>query len=171
MTAWNPGAEHLYGYAASEMIGQSITRVVPADRIDVLTDLLARLGRGERITHFETERVTKDGGRIAISISAAPLIDDHGRPVGAAKIAHDITDRRRAEAGAVPASWLDVRTTLANVAAWTSRSSPTGVLCMLSKRMAQLPRSRSPTSIRKRSPGHRSCSDAIRTIRTHREAW
>lgn len=98
VTSWNPAAERLYGWTADEMVGAPIARIVPPDKRDELTDILARLGRGERIDHHETARVTKDGRRIEVANTISPLIDGAGRVVGASKIARDVTERKRAEA-------------------------------------------------------------------------
>src|SRR5215211_3025068 len=98
VTSWNPAAERLYGWTAAEMVGTPIVRIVPPDKRAELADILARLGRGERIDHHETARVTKDGRRLDVSVTISPLIDAVGRVVGASKIARDVTDRKRAEA-------------------------------------------------------------------------
>src|SRR5262249_5521313 len=73
VTAWNPAAERIFGYTAAEIIGQSIDRIVPADRRDELHGLLARVRRGERIDHFETTRVRRDGRRVEVSLSVSPV--------------------------------------------------------------------------------------------------
>jgi PAS domain S-box-containing protein len=91
--SWNRGAERLFGYTAAEAIGQQIFLIVPSDRVDEERDVLARLRRGERITHFETLRRTKDGRRVPVSLSVSPIRDDQGRIIGAAKVARDISDR------------------------------------------------------------------------------
>jgi PAS domain S-box-containing protein len=97
VTSWNPAAERLYGWSAHEMVGQSIKKIVPDDRLGELEEILARLRRGERIEHHETERITKDGRRIEVSLSVSPILDGKKRVVGAAKIARDVTERRRFE--------------------------------------------------------------------------
>jgi PAS domain S-box-containing protein len=97
VTSWNEAAERLFGYSASEMIGQSITRIIPEHLQYEEVDILAKLRRGERIERYETVRVRKDGERLEISLTISPIRDASGRVVGAAKIAHDITARRRAE--------------------------------------------------------------------------
>lgn len=98
VTSWNQAAERLYGYTAEEMIGQSIARIFPPERIDQLRDFMDRLRRGERISHHDAVRVTKDGRRIDISVSVSPVTDAAGRIVGAATIAQDISERKRMEA-------------------------------------------------------------------------
>jgi PAS domain S-box-containing protein len=98
VTSWNPAAERLFGWTAAEMIGRSIATIVPPDKRAELAEILARLGRGERIEHHETARVAKNGRRIDVSNSISPLVDDAGQVIGAVKIGRDITARRHAEA-------------------------------------------------------------------------
>ena len=98
ITSWNEGARRLFGYTADEMIGQPIHRIMPPDRVDDMYRILARIRDGQRVEHFETERVRKDGERIQVSLTVSPIRDASGRIVGASKIARDVTDRRRAEA-------------------------------------------------------------------------
>jgi len=88
---WNRGAERVFGYRADEVIGLPITILLPADRQSEEETILQTLRSGGRIDHFETERVTKDGRRIRISLSVSPITDGEGKIVGAAKIARDIT--------------------------------------------------------------------------------
>ncbi len=97
ITSWNAGAERLFGYTAAEAVGQSITMIIPHERRDEETKILARLRRGERIEHFETIRVAKDGRLLEISLSVSPLRDSEGQIIGASKIARDISARRQAE--------------------------------------------------------------------------
>src|SRR5262245_57120787 len=97
ITSWNPGAEQIYGYTADEMIGKPINLLIPADRPDEAPSILQRIGRGERVEHYETVRRRKDGERIDISLSVSPLADERGKIVGASKIARDITARRHAQ--------------------------------------------------------------------------
>jgi PAS domain S-box-containing protein len=97
ITSWNPAAERLFGWTAEEMVGNSITRIVPEGRLGELKEILARLGRGERVDHHETVRRAKDGSLIEVSISVSPIVDSEGLVVGAAKIARNITERRRFE--------------------------------------------------------------------------
>src|ERR1700760_4821573 len=70
---WNPGAERLYGYSAAEMIGQDMTVILPPDRVDEESKILERIGRGERVEHFDAVRVRKDGGIIHVSIAISPV--------------------------------------------------------------------------------------------------
>jgi len=95
--SWNPGAAKLYGYSAEEMVGRSISTLCPPDRRHELIEILQRIGRGEKIEYFETERVRKDGLSILVSVTVSPIRDPDGRIQGASTIARDITDRKRAE--------------------------------------------------------------------------
>lgn len=97
ITSWNRGAERLYGYTAAEAVGRPVTLVIPPERIDDEERMLARLRTGDRLEQFETERVRKDGSRFDVSVTLSPIKDASDRMIGASKIAHDITDRRRAE--------------------------------------------------------------------------
>jgi PAS domain S-box-containing protein len=95
--SWNRGAERLYGYAATEIIGRSVRLLMPPDRRDEEPEILARIRRDERVEHYETIRLRRDGSRIAVSLTVSPLKDAWGRLVGVSKIARDITARREAE--------------------------------------------------------------------------
>jgi PAS domain S-box-containing protein len=125
--SWNPGAERLYGYTPDEAIGQPVTMLIPPDHQDEEPQIIKRIKRGERIDHYETVRVRKDGARIDISLTVSPVKDASGRIIGASKIARDISGRKRAaetqaflaEASREIASSLDYETTLANVARMT----------------------------------------------------
>lgn len=92
---WNPAAERIFGYSAAEMIGRSITRLFPPERVSEEDLLLTSIARGERVAHFETVRVRKDGTRLPVSVTLSPLRDELGRIIGASKIARDITERHR----------------------------------------------------------------------------
>ncbi len=96
ITSWNQAAEKIYGYTADEMLGTSITRLIPADRQAEEEQILARLRRGEKLEHFETVRQTKDKRLIDVSITTSPIRDASGKLVGASKIARDITERKKA---------------------------------------------------------------------------
>ncbi len=97
VTSWNLGAERLFGYTAEEMIGQSITRLFPPERENEEPRILAQIQRGERVDHFDTQRVTKDGRIIEVSLSISPVRNAEGVVVGASKIARDITQRKQWE--------------------------------------------------------------------------
>ena len=98
IATWNQAAERLFGYRADEVIGKSITILIPADRRNEETGILERIRRGERIEHFETMRQRKDGSLIDISLTVSPLTDESGTIIGASKIARDITEQKRREA-------------------------------------------------------------------------
>jgi PAS domain S-box-containing protein len=93
ITSWNRGAEQLFGYTAAEAIGQSVFLIIPEDRIAEEHDVLARLGRGEKIDHFETVRRAKDGRPVHISLTVSPIRDATGHVIGASKVARDISQR------------------------------------------------------------------------------
>jgi PAS domain S-box-containing protein len=94
--SWNSGAEAVYGYTAEEALGRSINLLVPPDRQDEEQQILARLRAGQRICHFDTVRVRKDGRRIDVSLTISPVWEE-GRIAGASHIARDISDRKRLE--------------------------------------------------------------------------
>jgi PAS domain S-box-containing protein len=95
--SWNHGAEQLYGYSKGEVIGKSIALVIPPHLRDEESSILDRLVRGERIEHFETTRMRKDGTLVSISLTISPVRNARGGVVGASTIARDITERKRAE--------------------------------------------------------------------------
>ncbi len=97
VTSWNAGAEKIFGYSASEMVGRPITRLIPTDRLREEVQIMRRLRNGEDIDHFETLRVAKDGRLLEMSITVSPIRYASGKIVGASKVARDITDRKRAE--------------------------------------------------------------------------
>ncbi|MDB4909005.1 MAG: sensor protein [Gemmatimonadetes bacterium] len=96
ITSWNAGAERLFGWTADEAIGQPITLIIPKERLGEEVEIVGRVRRGERVEHFETERIRKDGSLVAVSLSISPVRDPEGRIVGAAKIARDFTAEREA---------------------------------------------------------------------------
>jgi PAS domain S-box-containing protein len=97
VTSWNKGAQRLFGYSAGEMVGQSILRLIPSDRHHEEAEILRRLQQGNRIEHFETVRVRKDGSKVYVSLTVSPVKNSEGEVVGASKIARDIGDRVQAE--------------------------------------------------------------------------
>jgi PAS domain S-box-containing protein len=97
ITSWNPAAVHLFGYTPEEIIGKPITTIIPKELHSEEGHILARLRRGERLEHFETVRVAKDGHRIEVSLTVSPIKDEDGTVIGASKIARDITPRKRSE--------------------------------------------------------------------------
>jgi PAS domain S-box-containing protein len=97
VTSWNPAATRLFGYKPEEIIGKSITLIIPPERQAEEDTILEQLRRGERVDHFETVRLAKDGTRIDVSLTISPIRDPSGAIVGASKIARDITARKRSE--------------------------------------------------------------------------
>ena len=97
ITSWNRGAEILFGYSASEMVGQSIRRLIPPERMGEEDVILAHIKRGECMQHFETVRLRKDGSFVNVSVTVSAIKDAEGRIVGASKVARNITDRKLAE--------------------------------------------------------------------------
>jgi two-component system cell cycle sensor histidine kinase/response regulator CckA len=97
ITAWNKGAERIYGYTGNEIVGKNISVLAPPDRPDEIPHILEMIRRGETVEHFESMRVTKDGRRLNVSISVSPIRDANGRVTGASAIARDITAQKRAE--------------------------------------------------------------------------
>jgi PAS domain S-box-containing protein len=97
ITSWNAGAERLFGYTAKEAIGHHISMIIPLDRRDEETSILAQLNRGERIAHFDTIRLRKDGTTLETSLTISPVRDAAGKIIGASKIARDVSGRKRVE--------------------------------------------------------------------------
>jgi PAS domain S-box-containing protein len=97
ITSWNIGAERIFGYTAEEMIGTSIMRLIPPNRHEEEREILSRIRRGERVDHFETVRLAKDGRELSVSVTVSPIKDSAGHVIGASKVARDITERRNSE--------------------------------------------------------------------------
>jgi PAS domain S-box-containing protein len=97
ITSWNAGAERLFGYTAAEIIGKSITMLIPPERREMEKDILERLRRGEHVKHYESVRRRKDGIAIDISLTVSPIKDAQGEIIGTSRIARDITERKREE--------------------------------------------------------------------------
>src|ERR1700722_15630498 len=95
--SWNAGAERIFGYTAAEAIGQPITIIIPPEHHAEERNILDRVRHGNRVDHFDTIRVTKDGRRIPISLTVSPVLDSRGVIIGASKIARDISERKRSE--------------------------------------------------------------------------
>lgn len=95
VTSWNDAAERMFGYTANEMVGESILKLIPEERVDEEPKILEQLKRGERVDHFETIRVTKDGEPLNISLTISPVKDSKGNIIGASKIARDITKQKQ----------------------------------------------------------------------------
>jgi PAS domain S-box-containing protein len=97
ITSWNASAERLFGYSASEAVGQHISMIIPVDRMDEERVIIEQISRGDRIEHFDTVRVRKDRRTLDISLTISPLRDGNGKIIGASKIARDITQRKQIE--------------------------------------------------------------------------
>src|SRR5262245_61889656 len=97
ISSWNEGACRTFGYTVEEVVGRSITLLIPRDRQDEGSEILARIRRGERVEHYETKRQRKDGSLLDVSLTISPIKDAQGRIIGASKIARDITERKQTE--------------------------------------------------------------------------
>jgi PAS domain S-box-containing protein len=95
ITSWNAGARRIFGYEPEEVVGQPVTILIPPDRWHEEAQILKRLQNGERVDHFETTRIRKDGSRIAISLTISPIRDSAGAISGISKIARDVTEHRQ----------------------------------------------------------------------------
>jgi PAS domain S-box-containing protein len=98
ITSWNAGAERIYGYSAQEIVGQPVTRLFLPDRQDEYTQIMTRIRRGERVDHFETTRVRKDGVHLTVSVTISPIKNSSGTIIGASTIARDLTEHKHLEA-------------------------------------------------------------------------
>lgn len=96
ITTWNKGAERLYGYTAEEVVGRPLAMLIPPDHPDELPAIIEQVKRGERVEHFETVRVRKDGSRVDVSLTISPVKNAAGKIVGASKIARNVTARNKA---------------------------------------------------------------------------
>ena len=97
ITSWNTAAESMYGYTAGEILGRPVSLLIADDRPDEMVEILGQIRRGERVEHYETTRVRKDGTVVPVSLSVSPVHDSTGVIVGASSIARDITERKRSE--------------------------------------------------------------------------
>ncbi len=97
IVSWTAAAEKMYGYSAAEAKGQPISLIVPPDHINEIMQILQKIGRGEKVAHHETIRVTKDGRRLYVSLIVSPIKDAGGKIIGASSMARDITERKHAE--------------------------------------------------------------------------
>ncbi|MDX6523308.1 MAG: hypothetical protein QOI17_821 [Gaiellales bacterium] len=111
---WNRGAELLYGYTVEQAVGMPAAMLAPPDRPDELSDILDRIGRGERIEQFDTVRVRSDGTLVDVALTVSPIERDDGAVVGASVIARDITERKRAAAQIAHLAYFDQLTGLPN---------------------------------------------------------
>jgi len=120
ITSWNAGAERVFGYTADEVIGKPITILIPKDHENEEPAILARLRAGERIEHYETIRVRKDGKLVNISLTVSPIIGPNGEIIGASKIARDITEQRQSRRALDEASErLKLASTAARLGDWS----------------------------------------------------
>jgi PAS domain S-box-containing protein len=133
----NAAAERLFGYSARELIGSPVTVLLPPDRLTEETEILARLRRGERVDHFETVRIAKDGHPIDLSLTISPVRDASGEIIGASKIARDITERKRAAAAlAEQREWF--RVTLSSIGDAVIAAAADGTVSFLNDVAASL---------------------------------
>jgi len=98
ITSWNRGAERIFGYSQTEIIGESILKLIPEDRWQEEPQIISRLKNGERVDHFETQRLTSDGSLVDLSLTISPIRDAQGNITGVSKIARDISERKQDEA-------------------------------------------------------------------------
>jgi PAS domain S-box-containing protein len=96
ITSWNDGAQRIFGYTEEELVGQSIEILIPPELVEEDKRIRQRLGKGERIEHYETVLIAKDGRKVSVSITVSPIRNYSGRVVGVSKIARDITERQHA---------------------------------------------------------------------------
>lgn len=97
VTSWNAGAERMYGYPAAKIVGQSISILAPRDQVNELPGICESIRRGERVLPYVTQRITRDGRRLYISLSVSPVKNDQGEIIGASAIARDVTTQKRQE--------------------------------------------------------------------------
>lgn len=97
VTSWNASAERMFGYTEKEMIGESIVKIIPPDRQDEEPRIIAQLRKGHRVDHFETQRLTKDGKLLDVSVTISPVRDSEGNIIGASKIVRDISEKKQDE--------------------------------------------------------------------------
>ena len=125
---WNKGAERVYGYSPGEMIGKSMSLLLPPDRPDEETAILERLAKGQRVDHFETARIRKGGARIDVSLSISPIYDREGSVIAASHVARDITERQNLETQRLHAQKLESLGVLAGGIAHDFNNLLTGIL-------------------------------------------
>jgi PAS domain S-box-containing protein len=125
VTTWNQAAETMFGYAAAEMLGRLITLLLPPDRQHEEIVILARLNRGERLSHFETVRLRKDGSEFAVSLTISPIMNAAGRIIGASKIVRDVTAERQSRSRV-----QELQAELGPVVNWTVSAGGRGLRAM-----------------------------------------
>ena len=114
IASWNHGAEKIFGYTANDMLGKPMQTIIPDDRQHEEPEILARIARGEKVDHFETQRRHRDGHLVDVSVTISPVYDPKGRVIGASKIARDISKAKAAEAEIHRLAFYDTLTGLAN---------------------------------------------------------
>lgn len=114
VASWNKGAEKMFGYTADEMIGQPLTRIIPQERFHEEPDILDKISHGEKVDHFETQRLHRDGYLVDLSVTISPIHGQNGDVIGASKIARDISKAKMAEAEIQRLAFYDSLTGLAN---------------------------------------------------------
>jgi PAS domain S-box-containing protein len=158
--SWNKGAERIYGYTADEVIGRPISILIPADRAEELPSILSRIARGERIDHYLTKRVRKDGQVIDVSVTISPVQDEAGTIVGASAIARDVTAQQEATKEA-----LRLREEFISVAAHELRSPLTTVYARLQLVERRLSRQDlEPASLQRDVAMVRQAADRLKTL-------
>ena len=114
ITTWNAGAERMFGYKSEEIVGQSVMRLMPRDRYKEEPEIIRKLRNGQRIQHFETKRLRKNGELFDVSLTVSPIKDDNGQVIGASKIVRDISDQKAIEAALMEREKLDATRKLLN---------------------------------------------------------
>jgi two-component system cell cycle sensor histidine kinase/response regulator CckA len=150
---WNKGAERVYGFSTAEMIGNPMSMLLPPDRADEEATILERLAKGDRVDHFETARMRKDGRCIEVSLSISPIYDKDGSVVAASHVARDITEQRSLEVQRLHAQKLESLGVLAGGVAHDFNNLLTGILGNASLVMEDL----APAS-----PNHRVLGECVR---------
>ena len=114
VASWNSGAERIFGYRADEIIGKPMTTIIPRERLHEEPEILAKIALGEKVDHFETQRLKKDGSLVDVSVTISPMYDHDGKVIGASKIARDVTAAKAAKAEIHRLAYFDNLTGLAN---------------------------------------------------------
>jgi PAS domain S-box-containing protein len=146
ITSWNGGAERLYGFSARDAIGEPVAMLIPEDRADEETEIMGRIRQGRRVERYETVRLHKDGHEIEVSLTISPIHDEHGRIVGASKIARDITARRAVErfqqliVGEMKHRVKNILATVHAIARQTFRNTPSAESAAFSERLFAMSR-------------------------------
>lgn len=136
VVSWNPAAERLFGFTSEEMVGQSIRRLIPADRQQEEDEILATIVRGERSTQFTTERLRRDGSRVRVFVTVSPVLDEDGKVVGASKIARDASGYLNSQEK-LEASELLFRTLADNISQIAWVAGPDGRVSWCNRRLEE----------------------------------